>query len=169
MHSKMKHVPIKYRIIWEQVVEKNIIVECQLHSSSAIAPSGPSPSMARRATMPFKSLIGTFSPHRFSSVRSLFLNFSEDRNSRPRYSRYQPFGFSTFDTRGTETPIHTCDLNRPHLSLHSGFSCYRDLALSRLHCLQVPTLGPPTPDTRDAERLRLVISLPRDFTTCEIK
>jgi hypothetical protein len=54
----------------------------------------------------------------------------EDRNSRPRYSRYQPFGFSTFDTRGTETPIRTCDLTRPHLSLHSRF---RAIATSHYH------------------------------------
>jgi hypothetical protein len=27
MHSKMKHIPIKYHFLWEQVVEKNIKVE----------------------------------------------------------------------------------------------------------------------------------------------
>jgi hypothetical protein len=27
MHSKMKHIPIKYHFLWEQVPEKNIIVE----------------------------------------------------------------------------------------------------------------------------------------------
>jgi hypothetical protein len=27
MHSKMKHIPIKYHFLWEQVVEKNIRVE----------------------------------------------------------------------------------------------------------------------------------------------
>jgi hypothetical protein len=27
MHSKTKHIPIKYHILWEQVVEKNIRVE----------------------------------------------------------------------------------------------------------------------------------------------
>jgi hypothetical protein len=27
MHSKKKHIPIKYHFLWEQVVEKNIIVE----------------------------------------------------------------------------------------------------------------------------------------------
>jgi hypothetical protein len=27
MHSKMKHIPIKYHFLWEQVVENNIRVE----------------------------------------------------------------------------------------------------------------------------------------------
>jgi hypothetical protein len=27
MHSKMKHIPIKYHFLWEQVVEKNIRFE----------------------------------------------------------------------------------------------------------------------------------------------
>jgi hypothetical protein len=27
MHSKTKHIPIKYHFLWEQVVDKNIIVE----------------------------------------------------------------------------------------------------------------------------------------------
>jgi hypothetical protein len=27
MHSKMKNIPIKYHFLWEQVAEKNIIVE----------------------------------------------------------------------------------------------------------------------------------------------
>jgi hypothetical protein len=27
MHSKMKHIPIKYHFLWEQVAEKNIRVE----------------------------------------------------------------------------------------------------------------------------------------------
>jgi hypothetical protein len=27
MHSKMKHIPIKYHFLWEQVAEKNIKVE----------------------------------------------------------------------------------------------------------------------------------------------
>jgi hypothetical protein len=27
MHSKMKHIPIKYHFLWEQCAEKNIIVE----------------------------------------------------------------------------------------------------------------------------------------------
>ena len=27
MHSKMKHIPIKYHFLWEHVVEKNIRVE----------------------------------------------------------------------------------------------------------------------------------------------
>ena len=27
IHSKMKHIPIKYHFLWEQVVEKNIRVE----------------------------------------------------------------------------------------------------------------------------------------------
>jgi hypothetical protein len=27
MHSKMKHIPIKYHFLWEHVVEKNIIVD----------------------------------------------------------------------------------------------------------------------------------------------
>jgi hypothetical protein len=27
MHSKMKHIPIKYHFLWEQVAEKNIGVE----------------------------------------------------------------------------------------------------------------------------------------------
>jgi bifunctional DNase/RNase len=27
MYSKMKHIPIKYRFLWEQVAEKNIRVE----------------------------------------------------------------------------------------------------------------------------------------------
>jgi hypothetical protein len=27
MHSKTKHIPIKYHFLWEQVVEKNIRVE----------------------------------------------------------------------------------------------------------------------------------------------
>ena len=27
IHSKMKHIPIKYHFLWEQVAKKNIIVE----------------------------------------------------------------------------------------------------------------------------------------------